>query len=263
MSAVAESARPELQALFATAGVARHLEAWPEANQGARERARARLEPDVYAVWMREVQGAFAAGRLLADVEAALAASLGPEAARALRRGYTDHAANALLGNPAGISSVALRDFPAFASRVSRREIPPARFTLVSRLDEATGFGRNAWRVTGAVGGAITRGARALDCEPGAWRAPLPPEHVAERTRLARPFQERVHLELLFLNRSRESPALRRAVRVLESDAPRAFHASLRQALDAALESALRRLREGLAQRIAERCGGRGQGGPS
>ncbi len=245
----------ELAILFEAAGVARHLEAWPEANAGARERARASLSPDAYALLLREVQVALAAPRLLEEVAAPLSASLAAGAIRSLRGGYTGNGANTLLGHSSGISAATLRDFPGFASEVSRRQIAPARFRFVARLDEATGFGRNAWRVTTARGGAIARGARALRCEPAAWHAPLPPEVAAEREKIAEPFRERVHLELLFLTRNLETADLRRAVRFLETVPARAFHEKLGQALDRALDAAFSALRERLAPSVADRCG--------
>ena len=84
---VAPAAASELAILFEAAGVARHLEAWPEANAGARERARASLSPDAYALLLLEVQATFAAPRLLEEVAAPFDASLAADAIRSLRAG--------------------------------------------------------------------------------------------------------------------------------------------------------------------------------
>jgi hypothetical protein len=252
------AAGSELAGLLDAAAVARHLEEWPEANALARERAQASLDPEAFALLMREVATSFARDALHARVAATLAASVAETDAASLRHGYSRTASASLLGPPDGLSAADLRDYPGFASAVSRRQLDPARLALVARLDTATGFGRNAWRVTGAWGGAIERGARALRCEGrGAWEAPLSPEASAERRQLAEPFRERVHLELLFLVRTHLSPDLSRSVELLETPPALAFHAALAEATAEALAAALADLRARLEDPVAQRCADR------
>ena len=243
----------DLAALLEFAGLVRHVEAWPETNAEARERAEALLAAEPFALLLREVRAAFAAPALLGSVSEGISAKLDPGAIAQLHARYAESGAGGLIGPPIGIPASELRDFPRFASEVSRQEVPPARFTLVAKLDESTGLARDAWRVSGAVGHAIARGARALRCEAGAWRAPLPAEE-SDRSRLAGPFRERLHVELLFLTRNRATRDLRRALRFLESPPARAFHHALGEAVPLALESALRTLRQRLAKHVTERC---------
>lgn len=236
----------ELRALLEDASVARRLEAWPELNLAVRERSLAALGPETFALLSREVEAAFAAPRLVERVELRLSGA----GMAGLREGYAASGAAGLLGDARGIPAQELRDFPRFASQVSRRELPPARFALVARIDESTGFSRDAWRVTSAWGRALERGTRALRCEgPSAWRVPLAPD-----ASLAEPFRERVHVELLFLTRELEIAQLRRAVRWLGSEPARAFERALHEASGLALEQALGELRERLEPLVRERC---------
>jgi hypothetical protein len=236
----------DLAALLDAASVARHLEEWPEVNEVARERSREALGPEVFALLSREVEATLSSARLLERVEPRLA---GLELA-GLRAGYAGTHAAGLLGDVHGLSAAELRDFPAFASELSRRRIPPARFGLVAKLDDSSGFGRDVWRVTQAWRRAIDGGTRALRCEGrSSWRAPAAPDPA-----LAQSFRERVHVELLFLTREIDTADLRRAIRLLESEPARAFHQALGDATDAALEGALLALRERLAPAVRERC---------
>jgi hypothetical protein len=248
------AAGSELAALLDAAGIVRHLEEWPEANVVARESARVSLDPEAFALLMREVATAFAPDALRERVAASLTASVSAAGAVSLRDGYAHTRSVDLLGPAAGLSASDLRDFPRFASAVSRRQLDPARLALVARLDAATGFGRNAWRVTGAWAEAIERGARVLRCEKAAWEAPLSPQASAERRHLAGPFRERVHLELLFLVRTQVPPDLRRTVEFLETGPARAFHRAVGEAAASALADALTGLRTQLAAPAAQRC---------
>ena len=259
VACAAPAAAAELAALFDAAGVARHLDEWPEANALARERAQVSLDPDAFALLMREVAAALAAPALLERVTAHLSAGVAADRIAPLRAGYAQTGSEGLLGPPGGFTASDLRDFPAFTSGVARRQLEPARLELVARIDGATGFGHNAWRVTGAWGGAIERGARALRCEgSAAWETPLAPEVIAERRQLAEPFRGRVHLELAFLARTRTLAELRRSADFLDTPPPRAFHASLEQVVDVALAEALASLRARLAAPAAQRCADRG-----
>lgn len=244
-----------LDTLVSAAGLERRFAEWPEANAGARERAEQRLDADTRALLLREVAAAFATPRIVAAVRARLSHELGDDAIRQLAAGYVASGAGGLLGPESGLAADDLRDFPRFASELSQQEVPAERFALVTRLDEGTRFGRDAWRVTTAWGAAIDRGARALRCGgPEAWRAPLPPERAAERRQLAEPFRERVQVELLFLARSVDTRDLRRAALFLETAPVRAFQEQVAQALDAALASSLGDLRQHLAPAVTARC---------
>jgi hypothetical protein len=250
---------PALAALIDAAGIARHLEEWPEANTLARELAQTSLAPDAFALLMREVASALAPTALRERVTARLAARVPAPIAASLREGWSQSGSVGLLGPADGLSAADLRELPRFASAVSRRQLDPARLALVARLDAATGFGRNAWRVTGAWGVAVERGARALRCDgSAAWQAPLSPEQSAERRHLVEPFRGRVHLELLFLVRTHSSPDLQRSVGFLETQPVRDFHAAVADAVSAALADALADLRTRLAGPVAARCANRG-----
>jgi hypothetical protein len=240
-------------ALLEAACVARHVQAWPEVSALARERAAARLDAAGWSLLRREVSQAFDPGRL----QAALARTPGlvRDDAAALVRGFRDSGAVGLLGPERGYAVTALRDFPGFASGVSAGAIPPTRLALIARVDESSGYARNAWRSSAAVARAFARGARALDCAGGAgWGAPLSARETGGLPELAPRFRERVHVELLFDARDRSGAELQRALRFLESEPARAFHRRLERALRASLDAAMRDLGERLTAEAAHRC---------
>jgi len=253
LGVAATSDANDLDSVLDSAGVARHLEAWPETNVEATEQAKAALDPDDYALLMREVRVAFDAPTLLRNVSETLSSQLDPAAVSALRLGYAQSGATGLTGPPAGIPASDLREFPGFTSELSRGEVAPIRFRLVARIDKSSGLSRNAWRVSSAVDRAISGGARALACETGAWQKSLASQQ-ANRAGLLGPFRERLHLELLFLARARTSDELRAAVRFLESPQARAFHEALAEALPNALDAAQQTLQQRLARRVGEKC---------
>lgn len=239
--------------LLEAADVARHVEAWPEVSALARERAAARLDAERWALLRREVAEAFDPEHL----QAALAPTPGLEgdAAALLARGFRDSGAAGLLGPARGYAVPALRDFPGFASEVSAGAIPATRFALIARVDASSGYARNAWRSSSAVARAFARGARALDCADGAgWEAPLSARDTGGLRELAPRFRERAHVELLFDARDRSGAELQRALRFLESEPARAFHARLAEALRSSLEEAMRGLGERLTAEAARRC---------
>jgi hypothetical protein len=249
---VASSEPSEGAGVFEAASVVRHLQEWPEANVAARERAQQLLGEEKAAALLREVYAAFEPARLLERVTARLAAL----DLAGIERGYAESGAAGLLGDARGFGAAELRDLPDFASRASRGGIEPARLLLVARLDESTGFGLDAWRVTRAWGDAIELGARALACEPVDWSASPRPDPA-----LAEAFRERVHVELLFLTRKLGVSELRRTVRFLESAPAREFRRTLAEATSAALASAREELAPRIATLVRESCSDRGQPG--
>ena len=241
----------ELDGLLEASGSVRHVTEWPEANASARDAAREALDDEAYRLLLREVAAAFAPDALGVRLRDALAGAVSePDV---LAAAYRSHGVAALLGGDPALAAGDLRDFPHFASEVSRQEIPATRFEWIARLDDASGMGRDAWTTTLAWGGAIERGGRLLACQ-GAWPGPLAPATQELRARLGQPFRERVHLELLFQLRAVDARELRRAVVYLESEAARAFQQAYGAALQQALSASMETVRARLVPVARERC---------
>lgn len=236
----------ELRELLAAAGVARHVQEWPELTLPARDRAREQLDVDTLARLERSLAETFAEDALLAGVAGRLAAVYDEARVKALLEWYDSPLGRRIRSAESrAATSEALRELPLFVSRP--RRAPPATRRAGQRLERTTGLGRNILLVSHSVSRGLLEGVVALRCgadEEVAALAALDRRRVA---RLARLLPERASTTLVFAYRDVPVSDLTEHAAFLESDAGRWLFGELHGHLEVALAAAERTLRERLA----------------